>query len=187
MDMDWAAELAEQLDWHWKFQLRPRLDGLTDREYFWEPVADCWNIRREHEVRTSQSSGSGDYRLEFEWPEPDRVPVTTIAWRLGHIISGCLLQRSADHFGGEPYDRDSHPFAGTAAEALAQVDAAYQRWNDGVRAMDHEALISPCGPAEGPFHASPMSSLVLHINRELIHHGAELALLRDLYLREGGS
>ena len=25
--------------------------------------------------------------------------------------------------------------------------------------------------------------LVLHINRELIHHGAEICLLRDLYLR----
>ncbi len=28
-----------------------------------------------------------------------------------------------------------------------------------------------------------MAALVLHINRELIHHGAEIALLRDLYLR----
>jgi hypothetical protein len=26
-----------------------------------------------------------------------------------------------------------------------------------------------------------MAALVLHINREVIHHGAEVALLRDLY------
>jgi hypothetical protein len=26
-----------------------------------------------------------------------------------------------------------------------------------------------------------MADLVLHINRETIHHGAEIALLRDLY------
>jgi hypothetical protein len=26
-----------------------------------------------------------------------------------------------------------------------------------------------------------MAALVLHINREAIHHGAEIALLRDLY------
>jgi hypothetical protein len=26
-----------------------------------------------------------------------------------------------------------------------------------------------------------MATLVLHINREVIHHGAEIALLRDLY------
>ena len=28
-----------------------------------------------------------------------------------------------------------------------------------------------------------MADLVLHIHRELIHHLAEVALLRDLYLR----
>jgi len=27
-----------------------------------------------------------------------------------------------------------------------------------------------------------MASLVLHINRDVIHHGAEISLLRDLYL-----
>ena len=26
-----------------------------------------------------------------------------------------------------------------------------------------------------------MATLVLHINRETLHHGAEIALLRDLY------
>jgi len=26
-----------------------------------------------------------------------------------------------------------------------------------------------------------MATLVMHINRELIHHGAEVCLLRDLY------
>ena len=26
-----------------------------------------------------------------------------------------------------------------------------------------------------------MAALILHIHRELIHHGAEIALLRDLY------
>jgi hypothetical protein len=29
-----------------------------------------------------------------------------------------------------------------------------------------------------------MVTLVLHINREAIHHGAEICLLRDLYRRE---
>jgi hypothetical protein len=30
-----------------------------------------------------------------------------------------------------------------------------------------------------------MGVLVLHINRETIHHGAEIALLRDLYRDRG--
>jgi hypothetical protein len=31
------------------------------------------------------------------------------------------------------------------------------------------------------FAEYPMAGLVLHINREALHHGAEIALLRDLY------
>jgi hypothetical protein len=41
MDFDWSAHLAEQLSWHWEAQLRPRLAGLTDDEYFWEPAPDA--------------------------------------------------------------------------------------------------------------------------------------------------
>jgi len=25
--------------------IRPRLDGLTDEEFFWEPVPGCWSVR----------------------------------------------------------------------------------------------------------------------------------------------
>jgi hypothetical protein len=34
---------------------------------------------------------------------------------------------------------------------------------------------------------SPRAALVPHINREMLHHGAEIALLRDLYLWHDGS
>ena len=43
--MTWTTDLADQLDWHWQHLLRPRLDGLTDDEYLWEPVPDCWSVR----------------------------------------------------------------------------------------------------------------------------------------------
>ena len=32
-----------------------------------------------------------------------------------------------------------------------------------------------------------MAALVLHINREAIHHGAEVTLLRDLYLHSAAA
>jgi hypothetical protein len=69
----------------------------------------------------------------------------------------------------------------TAAEALAQLDEEHAHWVKGVGGLDAEALARPCGPAEGPYGDRTMAALVLHINRELIHHGAEIALLRDLY------
>ena len=52
----------------------------------------------------------------------------------------------------------------------------------GVAALSEEGLARPCGPAEGPFAEDSMARLVLHINREVIHHLAEVCLLRDLYL-----
>ena len=64
---------------------------------------------------------------------------------------------------------------------MAIVTAEYTRWRDGVAALGEEGLFRPCGPAEGPFSNDPFLMLVLHINREFLHHAAEVALLRDLY------
>jgi hypothetical protein len=171
MDIDWNTELVDQLDWHWRNQLRPRFDGLTDAEYFWEPVADCWSIRPD---------SGGAFTMDDAWPPPEPRPVTTIAWRLAHIIGGVLSARTASHFGGPP----APPYAGTAAAALDQLDSAYAAWTKGVRELGAEGLGRACGPAEGPFARYPLAALVLHINRETIHHGAEVALLRDLYSRQ---
>lgn len=171
MSNELAPHLAEQLDFHWREQLRPRLDGLTDEEYFWEPVPDCWTIRRDG-ARTFP---------DFAYPPPQPEPVTTIAWRLAHVIVGVLAVRVHSHFGGPPADYESWTYATDAATALAQLDDAYRQWHDGVLGLDDAALAAPCGLAEGPYAEESMSTLVLHINREVIHHGAEIALLRDLY------
>ncbi|MDN5893566.1 MAG: DinB family protein [Nocardioides sp.] len=175
-----AEAVAEQIDWHWTRQLRPRLDGLTDTEYFWEPVPG-WSVRPRGTGTAAVRAGSGDFTIDFAFPEPSPAPFTTIAWRLGHIIVGVLAVRNASHFDRAPTDYSGFDYAGTAAEALAQVDEEYAHWIAGVRTLDRDALARPCGPAEGPFADRSMATLVLHINRELIHHGAEIALLRDLH------
>jgi len=181
--LDWTALLLEQLTWHWEHQLRPRLEGLTDDEYFWEPVPDAWSIAPRGASDAPIRAGSGTYLLDFAIPEPDPAPVTTIAWRLAHLLVGVLGARNASHFGAAPVDYDSYDYPGTADEALARLDAAYATWRDGVASLDEVALARPCG--EHGFADEPMAALVLHIHRELIHHGAEIALLRDLYLRAG--
>jgi hypothetical protein len=185
MDIDWSDHLAEQLDWHWREQLRPRLDGMSDAEYFWEPVAGCWSVRRRGESSAPVATGGGEYVGEFAFPQPDPPPVTTIAWRLAHLSMGVFGMRVASHFGGPPVHWETFEYAGTAAGALAQLDAAYAAWTAGVRGLSPEALAQPCGPAEGPYADYPMGDLVLHINREAIHHWAEIALLRDLYRDKG--
>ncbi|WP_410650201.1 DinB family protein [Amycolatopsis sp. cmx-4-54] len=172
MDIDWSKELSEQLDWHWTQHLRPRLDTLTDDEYLWEPAEDCWTISPDE---------NGAFTIDWAYPEPSPPPVTTIAWRLAHIVIGVFAMRTASHFGGPPADYQTFPYAGSAEEALKQLDDAYARWRDGVRGLTAEDLQRPCGEAEGPYAEYPFATLVLHINREAIHHGAEVLLLRDLY------
>jgi hypothetical protein len=187
MNIEWSNELADQLDWHWQYQLRPRLDGLTDDEYFWEPVAGCWSLREKGTSTAPRTAGAGQYLYEFAYPhpEPDPPPVTTIAWRLAHMIVGVFGARNAGHFGGPACDWDTFIFAGTATQALAQLDGVYGTWIKGVRGLGADGLLTPCGPSEGPYSEHSMAALVLHINREAIHHGAEIALLRDLYRAKG--
>lgn len=179
--INWNAELRSQLEWHWTNQLRPRLEGLTDDEYFWEPVPGCWNVRPRGQSSAPMAVGGGDLTIDFAFPEPTPAPVTTIAWRIGHLVVGVFGSRNASHFAGPAMDYESHEYAGTAAGALEQLDAGFERWIDGVTGLAEDGLAAECGPAEGPFATWSMAALVLHIHREVIHHGAEIALLRDLY------
>ena len=165
---DFTNQLADQLDYHWTNQLRPRLDGLTDEEYFWQPVPDCWTVHP-------------DGSIDFTYPPPQPEPFTTIAWRLAHVIVGVLAMRNHFHFGGPQADYQSWNYATDAKTALQQLDDEYAHWITGVRGLDAEALTQPIGPNEGPWADYAMSELILHINREVIHHGAEIACIRDLY------
>ncbi|GAA1753770.1 MULTISPECIES: DinB family protein [Streptomonospora] len=181
-DHTWNSLLREQLDWHWSNQLRGRLDGLTDDEYFWEPAQDCWNVRPRGTGTAPVQGGSGAMTIDFAFPEPDPAPLTTIAWRLGHVIVGVLAMRNASHFGRAPVDYWSFEYAETATAALAQLDAEYTAWQAGVESLGESGLARPCGEAEGEYAEHSMAELVAHINREVIHHMAEVCLLRDLYL-----
>ena len=184
MDINWNNQLVEQIDAHWRSQLRPRLTGLTDEEYFWEPAADCWNVHPRGASAAPVQGGSGDFTIDFAFPEPEPPPLTTISWRLGHLIVGVLGIRNAAHFDGPAMDYFDFDYPGTADGALAQLDEGYRRWLDGVRGLGLDGLSRPCGDAEGEWADRSMAELVLHINRELIHHGAEIALLRDLFAHQ---
>jgi hypothetical protein len=67
---------------------RARLDGLTDEEYLWEPAPGAWSVWPRDRAATSRAYGPGEWVLDLEVPEPDPAPVTSIAWRLGHLTSG---------------------------------------------------------------------------------------------------
>lgn len=178
----WNARLREQVEWHWANQVRGRLEGLSDEEYFWEPAPGCWSLRPRGESTAPVQGGTGGMTIEFAIPAPEPAPLTTIAWRLGHVIVGVLAMRNASHFRREPVDYFTFEYAETAAGALAQLDEELARWLAGVESLGEEGVERRCGEAEGPYAEWSMAALVLHINRELIHHLSEICLLRDLFV-----
>jgi hypothetical protein len=180
-EIDLTRTLLDQLTGHWTDILRPRLDGLTDEELLWEPVAGMWSVRHPGESAAPVQAGAGEWLADWAFPEPSPPPVTTIAWRLGHLTIGVLGMRNANHFGGPKLDYESTEWWGSADAALAALDAGYDRWVAGVAGLDPGRLAEPIGPAEGPWAEAPYAALITHIHREVIHHGAEVLLLRDLY------
>jgi uncharacterized damage-inducible protein DinB len=150
-----------------------RLDGLTDDEYLWEPSPDCWSIR---------PNGDGTFRGDWGLIFDATPPVTTLAWRLSHIVDCLTADRCATWLGLDP-EPGSRPdrLPGTAGEARTDLERGYAAWRGYVAAADDEVLAEKSGPIAGEYADYTRASFVLHIIDELIHHAAEVALLRDLY------
>jgi hypothetical protein len=182
MDVDWNAELIDQLEEHWKLQLRPRLDGLTDDEYFWQPVPGCWTPSRRGESAAPISLGEGEFTMDYASPPHEREPVTTIAWRLAHLIDVFGLP-SASHFDDARANHPAANYPGTAEAALRRLDQGHDAWVSDLRSLGAAGLARPQGAlAPQQYADAPMARRIMHIHREVIHHGAEICLLRDLYL-----
>jgi hypothetical protein len=176
--VDLPQLLGEQLIFHWSRLSRPRLEGLTDEEYFGEPVPECWSLRPR---RNGDCQVVGRLVMDLESTEADPPPFTTIAWRLAHVNRHILGARAQRLFGAP--DLDQRPLAETAMDALAELDEEFERWRQGVAAMTDSWLAEPCGADEPYFKDRPLATLVLHVNREVLCHCAEISLLRDLYAR----
>lgn len=181
MRTDRLGLLLDQLDSSLDFS-RDRLAGLGDEEYLWEPVPGCWSLRPRPEATTPQAYGAGDWVLDFGG-RPDPAPVTTIAWRIGHLLS-MFNGRWEWTFGSRRIAPEvDTTFTPVAAEALDQLWTSVRRWSDAVAGLTDEQL-DTVGFGQFPRGLDPqlpIISIVWWVNREFIHHAAEVALLRDLH------
>jgi DinB superfamily len=165
-----ATLVLTSLDYVWE-RLRARCEGLTQEEYLWEPVADCWSVR----------DIDGVVSIERDDSDPEPAPVTTIAWRLWHIGSDCLGGYTQGGLGPWPLQVRDREWFMDVDQALAAVDTAWAAFRSGLGALGEDRMNSPLGERWGPYADSSWADLVLHAQDELSHHGAEIALLRDLY------
>lgn len=185
---DRVGLLVEQLTDGVMFS-RDRIEGTTDAEFAWEPVDGCWSIRARGAAATPDAFGPGEFVLDAD----DAVdpfaagPVSTIAWRIGHLVSA-YAGRYEWTFG----DRTTHPnelvdFTLDAQQMLGRLWSEIDRWVAAIEAMTPEQLDVP-GFGQYPQGMDPelpFIGIIRWMNRETIHHLAEVALLRDLYAARG--
>ncbi|MFI6467203.1 DinB family protein [Streptomyces sp. NPDC050528] len=167
-----------------------RVVPMTDAEYFWEPVQDCWSVRRRTDgpgARATALTGQGDWgRDTAAYPHPWPPPFTTIAWRLSHLAE--LLTLRADHTAGSrSLTRDDYSVSGDAVGAVDAFDAGAVAWRKALLSVDETALdtVGYCTYPHGSDAEEPFIDIVWWVNQEVLHHGAEIALLRDLYRERG--
>jgi len=170
---DLANSLLRTHDHVWN-RLMTRLVGLGDAEYLWEPVSGCWSLRRGSDGHWRLDDGGGG------GPAPDPVPVTTIAWRLGHIVV-CLGGFTSFRFGDGTLTPETIDFPASALEVTDFLDGYYRTWRAALGELDQAGWEAPLGQAWGEYAEDNTLDLALHVLDEVIHHAAEVGVLRDLY------
>ena len=158
---------------------------LTDAEYLWEPVDGCWSVRSRAEGPgrgAVKLLGAGRWGRDAAPKPPSPPPVTTIAWRLDHLAE-TLLGR-ADHLGGSrSFTRAGYESRPDAAGAVEQLRRAARDWRRAILGVD-ESDYDRTGLSSYPYGSDADELFLSNVwwqNQEVLHHGAEIALLRDLY------
>ena len=169
-----AAQLLG-LSWHASARrLEERCLGLTDTEYLWPPVADAWTIKPD-------PSRPGRWTYDYDFAPPPPAPLTSISWRIVHLIADNEVYWEHAFGPGQRTFADLEVPA-TAEGALALWQASRRPISTWLEAASDDQLLE-----RRPSHLGEEKTageVVRVLLDEQTHHGAEVALLRDLYLRQ---
>jgi hypothetical protein len=198
-----ADTLLEVMDQIEHFTLQRAWTDLTDGEFFWEPAAPTWSVRRREDRRTPTPFGDGEWVVDFQFPEPTPIPLTSIAWLAWHIgsVSGRLAE--IDFLGGghtmasgwtSPY-LTHHTIFLTAADAAGTFRQGWAALRSAITVSPDDALerltpqytYAPAPMKDGlcplgePGPKQPATSFVAGALNEVSHHATQICVLRDLY------
>ncbi|WP_456787184.1 DinB family protein [Cellulomonas sp. P5_C5] len=193
-EFDWSiltvptvrSVLRGQLEFSWS-ELANRLDTVTQDEFTWEPAPDALSVRRRDESTAPRRFGVGEWVVE--WPErgDDRPPPRTIAWLVAHLTD-VLTERHDWTFGEHTLRRETLTYSGEVGPAVDGLTRVVDLWRAGIAEMsDDDIFTVGFSQATEIDQQSPFAHLVVHINREIIHHGSEIFTLTDLYRVRGGT
>ena len=150
--------------------IRVRVDGLTDDEFFWQPVAGCWTVRRRDDGRWAV-----DYP---EPPHPDPSPFTTIGWRLVHVAE-CKVVYHEYAFGPAKLTFPEIDSAHTATAAIVQLETGHDMLVRDLASLDDAGLEREVLTNWG--EKWPARKIFWTMVDHDLHHGGEIGVLRDLY------
>lgn len=163
---------------------RARIDGISAEELGWEPRPHMWSIRPRDQATSPHAFGPGDLVLDRD----DRLdpfvdgPLTTAAWRIGHLVS-TYAGRWEWTFGPRTTPPDELVEFTLDATLVDRLWAEIDRWAAAIEDLE-DAQLDQIGFGQYPDGMDrelPFITIVRWMNRETIHHLAEVALLRDLY------
>ena len=103
------------------------------------------------------------------------------AWRLGHLGGIAVGGFASRRFGHGTLTTGQLSFPSQAAAVPGFLDEHYRTWRSGLAGLSSAQWAAPLGPSWGPYAEDNTIDLALHVLDEVIHHGAEVGLLRDLY------
>ncbi len=151
------------------------LEGLDDDEYFWEPRAGCWSVRRRTEAE--RGWGTGEFVCEDAWPPPDPLPLTTIAWRVIHLAAWTEVYRQYT-FGVERPNIAQFEIPGSVTEGVAWLRRTQDDFIAAVAALGDDEVFEARPTHWGA--TLPLYEIVSLMLSEHVHHLAEIGTLRDL-------
>lgn len=162
--------------------VRKSMDGLSDEEFWWEPFPGCWSIGRDGTLAEEGSRVA----------DPENPPFTTIAWRVVHMTLGpwnwinslegarrVVRGGRRSFVEADKVELPEPPIPADAASAVELLDEVVLRLRDTTASFDDAGLTTAVTFLWGKSYAPVW--IVGHVLRELLHHGAEVGCVRDLY------
>ena len=150
-------------------RLRKRLDGLTDDEFFWQPVADAWTIFEDR---------PGHWQYSYAVPDPNPAPVTTIGWQIVHVAT-CKLMYHEWAYGPAKLTWPELMIPHTASDGIALLDTGHRLLRADLLGLSEDDLNLPRRTNWGEIWPASRIFTVL-IDHDALHGGA-IGQMRDLY------
>ena len=150
-------------------RVRARLTGLTDDEFFWEPIPGCWTIYED---------SPGHWNYHYAIPDPDPAPVTSIGWQIVHLAT-CKVMYHEWAYGPARLTFPELITPHTAASAIDDLEKGHKLLRDELARLTDSQMDEPLKTNWGELW--PAWRVFWTMADHDAFHGGAIGHLRDMY------